>query len=150
MDYSGTKQYTVCNKQGETLGSIAFNPLDASIIIRYKEAFNDIGKMIEPLQKISLTAEGTAESIADTAVLQMVERNFREAFDSVFGAGSYNSFFCKIRPFAAQGHTYYSVNVMRTLSEFIANEVDKAVEELKRMGYTAQKEKRKFGFFRKK
>lgn len=150
MDYTGTKTYTVINTQGKELGKISFNPLDASVLVRYKEAFANMSDMLAPLGGISITAEGTADTIADTAVLQVIEDKFRNALDSVFGEGTYSSFFSEVRPFAAKDGTFYSVSVIQHISKLIQQEVGNAANELEAMGYTGKKQKRKCGFFKRK
>ena len=156
MDYTGTKTYTVISTQGKELGKISFNPLDASVLVRYKEAFanisafKNIADMLAQLDGISITADGAADTIADTAVLQVIEDKFRNALDSVFGEGTYSSFFSEVRPFAAKDGTFYSVSVIQHISRLIQQEVGNAANELEAMGYTGKKQKRKFGFFKRK
>lgn len=150
MSYTGIKTYIVMNTQGKELGKISFNPLDASILVRYKEAFKNITDMLAQLDSISITADGAADTIADTAVLQVIEDKFRNALDSVFGEGTYSSFFSEVRPFAAKDGTFYSVSVLKHIDRLIQQEVLKATDELEAMGYTGKKRKHKIGFFRKK
>lgn len=52
----------------------------------------------------------------------MVEDNLREAFDTSFGEGAYNSFFSKVRPFASQNDTFYAANVIRSIDTLIKQE----------------------------
>lgn len=116
------KTYTIKNKQGEVLGELHFDPLSEITVVAYRTMFIDIKDMLAPLKDININARGEAEAIAEAATLQVVEDNLREAFDTSFGEGAYNSFFSKVRPFASQNDTFYAANVIRSIDTLIKQE----------------------------
>ena len=116
------KTYTIKNKQGEVLGELHFDPLSEITVIAYRTMFIDIKDMLAPLKDININARGEAETITEAATLQVVEDKLREAFDTSFGEGAYNSFFSKVRPFASQNDTFYAANVIRSIDTLIKQE----------------------------
>jgi len=116
------KTYTIKNKQGEVLGELHFDPLSEITVVAYRTMFIDIKDMLAPLKDININARGEAETIAEAATLQVVEDNLREAFDTSFGEGAYNSFFSKVHPFASQNDTFYAANVIRSIDTLIKQE----------------------------
>ena len=119
------KTYTIKNKRGEVLGELHFDPLSDIAVLAYRTMFIDIKEMLEPLKNISINAKGEAETITDAATLQVVEDKLREAFDTSFGNGAYNSFFSQIRPFASQNGTFYAANVIRSIDTLVTQEAGK-------------------------
>ena len=116
------KTYTIKNKQGEVLGELHFDPLSKVDIMAYRMRVINIKDMLALFKNININAKGEAETIAEAATLQVIEDDLREAFNTLFGEGAYNSFFSKVRPFASQNGTFYAANVIRSIDTIINQE----------------------------
>lgn len=128
------KKYTIRNTKGEIMGAFTFNPLDVAMLQRYIDTFQNkkaFAKMVEPLRTVSMNSTGSAQTIKDKFTVHKVEKDFKESFEYVFGAGAYKSFFTSIRPFAA--HTsggFYCMQVVEAIGKVVCDEFEKVRESL--------------------
>ena len=72
---------TIFDKCGKPTGSITFNCYAFGLIFRSEAFEKRIAQIVKPLAHVNINADGTGKGPHDSAVLEIAEKQFYEAFD---------------------------------------------------------------------
>lgn len=125
----GRKRVPIKNLNGDEIGVFYFNPTDFGILARYKEIENSVDKITEPLENIGINQKGEGISDEDVAALKEAEKRLDEMIDYLFGGNASEAFFGSVNPFSPIDGTFYCINVLDKVGDFITNAMNAEVEK---------------------
>lgn len=123
----GSRRVPIRNMQGEEIGVFYFHPTDIGIIDRYNNMVDKLDKVTEPLENISISADGTADDLADSKdveALHEAESRLYEALNEMFGGNMAEAFFGKMHPFSPVEGSFYCEKAIEAVGAFIAAQFD--------------------------
>lgn len=147
----GSVKVPIQNMHGEEVGVFYFRPTDVGMLDRYNKIVQDFDKITEPLEQVSLNADGTTDENdeAQIAALQEAEKRLYDACDYMFGGNMSEAFFGKMNPFSPVGGGFYCENAINAVGAFIekqfAEESQKAKQRIERYTHGVKTGKHKDG-----
>lgn len=119
----GTKEYTLTNKQGKVICKVCFRPADYSIIDRYNAMVDELGKIVQPLEAVSLKNDGSAVFEDDWAVIKSVEQQLVDKLNALFDMEDAAAIFEKRHAFSSVGGEFFCFRVIEALGNVISSAV---------------------------
>ena len=119
----GLRRVPVLNTYGEEIGVFSFRPTDFGIIQRYNKLVGELDHIVEPLEHVSIAADGTADEDNDDAAAEALteaENRLFAACDEMFGGNMSEAFFGKMHPFSPVGGEFYCEQALRAVGAFIS------------------------------
>ncbi len=111
---------TIFDKHGKPTGSITFNPFDFGLVFRSEAFEKRIAQIVKPLAHVNINADGTGKGPHDSAVLEIAEKQFYEAFDEYLQPeNSTQDLFKTRRPFASIRNEFYCTTVRKQIVAYI-------------------------------
>lgn len=110
----GSVKVPIKNRQGEELGAFSFRPTDVGIIERFNRLSSQFDQIVEPLERVNIKPDGTAEAQdgAELAAFQEAEKRLYAACDELFGGNMAEAFFGRMHPFSPIGGRFYCENAL--------------------------------------
>ena len=133
----GSQRVPIRNTAGEQIGEFRFKPTDIGIIQRYNDIAGKFHEIVEPLEKIDISADGTAEpdDSAAAEALKAAESRLFEACDYLFGGNMSEAFFGSMHPFSPINGSFYCETVLTKVGEFISSQFAVETKKIgKRLG----------------
>lgn len=117
----GSRRVPITNANGDEIGVFIFRPTDLGIIDRFNEMADEFDKITEPLEKVSVKPDGTADDTDDAQVQALHEAETRlfAAIDKLFDGNAAEAFFGKMHPFSPIGGKFYVEIVLEEVRNFI-------------------------------
>lgn len=114
------EKLTIFDKAGNPAGSITFNPFDFGLVFRSEQLEKKIAQIVEPLAHVNIKPDGTGKGPHDSAVLEIAEKQFYEAFDEYLQPeNSTQDLFMTRRPFASVRNEFYCLTVRERIVAYI-------------------------------
>lgn len=108
------------DKAGKPTGSITLNPHDFGLVFRSEQLEKKIAQIVEPLAHVNINPDGTGKGPHDSAVLEIAEKQFYEAFDEYLQPeNSTEDLFKVCRPFAKVRGRFYCSQVIDGIVNYI-------------------------------
>lgn len=141
----GSRIVPIINHMGEKIGEFRFRPTDIGIVTRFNETVGEFDKIIEPLEKVSIDAEGNASeednNAEEIAAFDEAVQRLYKAVDYIFGGNASEAFFGKMHPFSPVEDNFYCMQVLEKVSAFIGQQYD---TELKKINTNVSKYTNKY------
>jgi hypothetical protein len=150
----GSVKVPIRNHHGDEIGMFYFRPTDVGIIDRYNQVVGDFDKITEPLQHVSIKADGTAADDAtddESAALKEATDRLYRACDYLFGGNMSEAFFGQMNPFSPVDGHFFCENAIDAVGKFISAQFDTEQAKVQRQvakythGYAARTGKHKDG-----
>ena len=129
VDDGSVTEY-IRNKSGEVIGQFTFYPHDIGIIDRYNKAIADFDKITEPLQQVSINAQGGVDDDEELEALREAEQRLYKACDYIFGGNMSEAFFGKLHPFSPVNGRFYCEVAIEALGQYISNRFDRETRKV--------------------
>lgn len=109
---------------GEEVGVFYFSPTDFGIVTRFNESMKDLDKLVAPLEKINIHADGTTDEGDEKAfeIMDMVKTDLFNLCDYIFGGNMSEAFFGKVHPFSPINGKFYCETALEAVGQFIADQ----------------------------
>lgn len=134
----GSQRVPIRNTHGEEIGVFYFRPTDIGIIDRYNRMIDKFDKITEPLENISISADGTPDELAtseEVKALHEAEGRLYDVLNEMFGGNMAEAFFGKMHPFSPVNGNFYCENAIEAVGAFIAEQFDAETKKMdKRVG----------------
>ena len=132
----GLRRVPVLNTYGEEIGVFSFRPTDFGIIQRYNKLVGELDQIVEPLEHVSIAADGTADEDNDDATAEALteaENRLFAACDEMFGGNMSEAFFGKMHPFSPlENGVFYCENALESVGGFISAQFQRSVKSVER------------------
>lgn len=115
----GTREIPLVNKFGKLICKVYFRPADFSIIDRYNRLMGEFAEIVQPLENLSLNADGTATFDSEWAVLKGVEDKLKAKLNELFDMEEADEIFATRNPFASVGGEFFCLRVLQALGGVI-------------------------------
>ena len=118
----GLRRVPIRNTYGDEIGVFFFHPTDMGIIERYNAMINDYPSIVEPLEGISINAEGEVDGGDEKqiAALTEAENRMKDAVNKLFKSDSAGElFFGSMHPFSPVNGTFYCEGVLEAVGKYI-------------------------------
>lgn len=136
----GTREVTLVNTYGKVICRIHFRTGEIAIMDRFTALTNDLPKIIEPLDRVNLNADGsTDENDGDAwAALKQVEGNVMQRINDLLDMDEANEIFKTRSPFSSIGGLFFVEHVLRALGDAITAQINEeaALSEARIAKYT--------------
>lgn len=129
----GSVRVPIKNLYGDEIGVFYFRPTDLGIIDRYNNLAQNFDRVVEPLEKADIAADGTAADPEDEesmAALKEAETRLKEAVDALFDANMSEAFFGHMHPFSPIGGRFYCETAIEAVGSFISRQFDIETEKV--------------------
>lgn len=128
----GSQRIPIKNLAGDEIGVFYFRPTDIGIIQRFNDAISKFDEVIEPLEKIDINPDGTADENDDAAIdaLKEAEKRLFELCDYIFGGNMSSAFFGKMHPFSPIGGIFYCENALDKVGAFITDQFQQETRKI--------------------
>ena len=126
----GSVKETIRNTRGEVIGEFIFYPHDIGIIDRYNKAIADFDKITEPLEQISINAQGGVDDDTELEALHEAEKRLYDACDYIFGGNMSEAFFGKLHPFSPVNGRFYCEIAIDALGQYISRRFDRETRKV--------------------
>lgn len=134
----GSRRVPIKNVQGEEIGVFYFRPTDIGIIDRYNRMIDKFDKITEPLESVSISADGTPDELAsdeEITALHEAESRLYDVLNEMFGGNMAEAFFGKMHPFSPVDGNFYCENAIEAVGAFITAQFDAETKKIdKRVG----------------
>ena len=143
----GYQRIPIRNLHGDEVGVFYFNPTDIGIVQRFNEFAQNFSSVVEPLERLSETANDEADeftTIQENALNEATERLY-EAVNKLFNGDMAGAFFGKVHPFSPVDGEFYCTKALEAVRAFIGEQFDTQVAKInKRVDkYTKMVKKKK-------
>lgn len=123
------KTLNLTDRAGKPIGSIALNPFDFGLVFRSADMLERIKAIAEPLSQANIKANGTGKNESSSAIIELAEQQFYEAFDDFLQPGnSTQDLFKKNRPFATVKGEFFCTQVIHQIVSYIVQQTAEALE----------------------
>lgn len=129
----GLRRVPILNSYDEEIGVFSFRPTDFGIIQRYNKLVGELDNIVEPLEHVSIAADGTADEDNDDAAadaLTEAENRLFAACDEMFGGNMSEAFFGKMHPFSPVNGEFYCEQALRAVGDFISAQFDEETKKV--------------------
>jgi len=139
----GSRRVPIRNTNGDEIGVFIFRPTDLGIIDRFNAMADEFDRITEPLEKVNVKPDGTADATDEEQVkaLHEAEERLFKAIDRLFDGNASEAFFGKMNPFSPVNGKFYCEIMLEAVREFINGEFD---AEAKRIDARIGKYTRKY------
>lgn len=123
----------IINTYGDVIGVFCFRPADFNIIDRYNKIASEFDKIVEPLENVNISADGSAEEADNAAFEALAEAKKRlfDACDYLFDGNMSEAFFGKTHPFApVKGHFYCEI-VLNAVGQYISKHFERETKKIR-------------------
>lgn len=115
----GMRDVPIRNTSGKQIGIFRFRPTDINLVNRYNDLVKDLDTIAEPLEHVSISADGTGEDDASMAALREAEQRLFKACDTMFGGNMSEAFFGEMHPFSPVNGVFYCEAAIESVGKFI-------------------------------
>ena len=128
----GSVKVPIKNRQGEELGAFSFRPTDVGIIERFNRLSSQFDQIVEPLERVNIKPDGTADTQdgAELAAFQEAEKRLYDACDELFGGNMAEAFFGRMHPFSPIGGRFYCETALSAVGNFISQQFAREVKQI--------------------
>jgi len=149
----GSVKVPICNKFGDEIGVLYFNPTDIGMIGRFNEVMADFDKIVEPLESVNIERDGTVDESNEVefSAMNLAQSRLYEACDYIFGGNMSEAFFGKVHPFSPVNGRFYCENALEAVGDFISEQFERETNKISSRtskythGYEARTGKHKDG-----
>lgn len=118
----GSQRVPIKNKYGDEIGVFYFHPTDIGIIERFNNIADEFDKIVEPLENISIEADGTAADMAEAKALKEAENRLYKAVNFILGGDVSKAFFGAMNPFSPVGGMFYCEVALNAIGQYISDQ----------------------------
>lgn len=124
----GTREVPICNMQGQHIATIWFRPGDFSVVDRFKDMQAALPGILEPLQKVDIAADGTAETDSEWDVIKRAEAALIGQLNTLLDIDNAAEIFAKRAAFAAVGGKFFCQNIIDAVGQLITQTIAEETE----------------------
>ena len=122
---SGLKEYEIYFEDRNESVTIAFNPADTGLAVRFKDLEPRVNKRLEGLTDIELDADGNPKDLSFTKNIELVNEALSEELDWAFGNKISDKLFSKCDPLSSCNGEYFVVQFIRRMTPVIKADIER-------------------------
>jgi len=120
----GTREVTLVNTYGKVICRIHFRTGELAIMDRFNELTADLPKIVEPLERVDMNADGSAvDNNEGWAVLKQVEGTIKQRINTLLDTDEADKIFATRNPFSSIGGVFFVEHVLNALGEAITAQI---------------------------
>ena len=123
----GTREVTLVNNYGKVICRIHFRTGELAIMDRFNALTEDLPKIIEPLERVSMNADGTADdgdSSDNWAIIKSVESDVKQRINALLDTDEADEIFKTRSPFSSIGGVFFVEHVLKALGDAIVAQIE--------------------------
>lgn len=122
----GTREVTLVNTYGKVICKIHFRTGELAIMDRFNALVDDMPKIIEPLNRININADGSTEENDNRswAVLKQVEGTLKQRINTLLDMDEAEEIFKTRSPFSSIGGVFFVERVLNALGDAITAQIE--------------------------
>lgn len=120
----GTREVTLVNTYGKVICRIHFRTGELAIMDRFNELTADLPKIVEPLERVDMNADGSAvDNDEGWAVVKQVESAIKQRINALLDTDEADKIFETRSPFSSIGGVFFVEHVLNALGEAITAQI---------------------------
>lgn len=120
----GTREVTLVNTYGMVICRLHFRTGELAIMDRFNALTDDLPKIVEPLEKVSMNADGSAvDSDEGWTVVKQVEDAIKQRINELLDMDEADEIFKTRSPFSSIGGVFFVERVLNALGEAITVQI---------------------------
>lgn len=129
---SGLKEYEIYFEDRDESITIAFNPSDTGLAVRFQELEDRVTKRLEGLADVELDEKGMPKDLSFIENIRLVDAALGEELDRAFGNKISEDLFSKCGPLATIGGEYFILQFIKQITPVIKKDIEKENTALKK------------------
>lgn len=120
----GTREVTLVNTYGRVICRLHFRTGELAIMDRFNALTADLPKIVEPLERIDLNADGSASDDTDGwAIVKQVEGSIKQRINALLDMDEADEIFKTRSPFSSIGGVFFVEHVLNALGDAITAQI---------------------------
>ena len=120
----GTREVTLVNTYGKVICRLHFRTGELAIMDRFNALTDDLPKIVEPLERVSMNADGSAvDGDEGWAVVKQVEGAIKQRINALLDMDEADEIFKTRSPFSSIGGVFFVEHVLNALGEAITAQI---------------------------
>ena len=126
----GTREVTLVNTYGKVICRLHFRTGELAIMDRFYALMDDLPKIIEPLNRININADGSTEEDDNRswATLKQVEGALKQRINTLLDMDEAEEIFKTRSPFSSIGGVFFVERVLSALGDAITAQIKEETE----------------------
>lgn len=129
---TGLKEYEIYFEDRNESITIAFNPSDTGLVVRFQELEERVNKRLEGLTDIELDENGLPKDLSFVDNIKLVNSALGEELDRAFGNKISDKLFSKCDPLSTKGGEYFIVQFIKQITPVIKKDIEKENKSLQK------------------
>lgn len=120
----GTREVTLVNTYGKVICRLHFRTGELAIMDRFNALTADLPKIVEPLERVDMDADGSAtDNVDGWAIVKQVEGNIKQRINALLDMDEADEIFKTRSPFSSIGGVFFVEHVLNALGEAITAQI---------------------------
>ena len=120
----GTREVTLVNTYGKLICRLHFRTGEIAIVDRFNALTDDLPKIMEPLQRVNINADGSAADENDGwVILKQVENLLKRRINALLDMDEADEIFKTRSPFSSIGGVFFVERVLNALGDAITAQI---------------------------
>ena len=129
---SGLKEYEIYFEDRDESVTIAFNPSDTGLVVRFQELEERVNKRLEGLTDVELDENGMPKDLSFVKNIKLVDTALSEELDRAFGNKISDKLFSKCSPLSTRNGEYFIVQFIKQITPVLKKDVEKENKALRK------------------
>lgn len=122
---SGLKEYEIYFEDRDESVTIAFNPSDTGLVVRFQELEDRVNKRLEGLTDIELDENGVPKDLGFVDNIKLVNIALGEELDRAFGNKISEKLFSKCDPLSTRNGEYFILQFIKQITPVVKKDIEK-------------------------
>ena len=120
----GTREITLVNTFGKVICKLHFRTGEIAIMDRFNTLTDDLPKIMEPLQRVDINADGSAANESDGwVIIKQVENLLKQRINALLDMDEADEIFRTRSPFSSVGGVFFVERVLNAIGDAIAAQI---------------------------